>query len=196
MKIAGVQAFPVWVDNRTQLLVRVTTDEGIHGWGESGLTSRERAVMGAVEHYAEWLVGRDPMNIAAAVAGDVPQPVFRGRPCARRPRFRRSTSRCTISKGRRLAFRSGSCLAASSAISSIHLPPCDHRICSRSSNSPGPVWRRAGNASGCHAEDPAPESPTTYEPWESTDRDRRATRGRFAKRSARTPSSVSTITIG
>ncbi|MBV9538330.1 MAG: mandelate racemase/muconate lactonizing enzyme family protein, partial [Acidisphaera sp.] len=65
MKIAEVRAFPVWIDDRTQLLVRVTTDDGLHGWGESGLTSRERAVMGAVEHYAGWLVGRDPMNIGA-----------------------------------------------------------------------------------------------------------------------------------
>jgi galactonate dehydratase len=65
MKIKSVESFPAWVDNRTQLLVRVTTDEGLHGWGESGLTSRERAVAGAVEHYGQWLVGRDPMNIGA-----------------------------------------------------------------------------------------------------------------------------------
>ncbi len=65
MKITSITPIPVWIGNRTQLLVKVTTDSGLHGWGESGLTSRERAVAGAVEHYAGWLVGRDPMNIGA-----------------------------------------------------------------------------------------------------------------------------------
>ena len=65
MKITRVTPIPVWVGNRTQLLVRVDTDSGLHGWGESGLTSRERAVAGAVEHYGSWLAGRDPMNIGA-----------------------------------------------------------------------------------------------------------------------------------
>ncbi len=65
MKITSITPVPIWIANRTQLLVKVTTDSGLHGWGESGLTSRERAVAGAVEHYAGWLVGRDPMNIGA-----------------------------------------------------------------------------------------------------------------------------------
>jgi galactonate dehydratase len=41
----------------------VETDEGIYGWGESGLSSRELAVVGAVNHYREFLIGRDPMRI-------------------------------------------------------------------------------------------------------------------------------------
>ena len=32
------QALPVWVGIRNQLLVKVETDEGIFGWGESGLS--------------------------------------------------------------------------------------------------------------------------------------------------------------
>ena len=65
MKIAAVDSFPISVGGRTQLLVRVTTDHGLKGWGESGLSSRESAVAGAVEHYRSWLVGRDPTNIGA-----------------------------------------------------------------------------------------------------------------------------------
>jgi galactonate dehydratase len=65
MKITSVTPVPVWIGNRTQLLVQVKTDSGLHGWGESGLTSREQAVAGAVQHYAGWLEGRDPMNIGA-----------------------------------------------------------------------------------------------------------------------------------
>ena len=65
MKITRVLPYPVWVGHRNQMLVKVETDDGIHGWGESGLSGRERAVAGAVEHYAEWLTGRDPMRIGA-----------------------------------------------------------------------------------------------------------------------------------
>ena len=63
MKITAIRAYPVWVGIRTQLLVKVETDEGIFGWGESGLTGREKAVVGALEHFAEIVVGMDPFNI-------------------------------------------------------------------------------------------------------------------------------------
>ncbi|MEX0761322.1 MAG: mandelate racemase/muconate lactonizing enzyme family protein [Dehalococcoidia bacterium] len=65
MRITDVKAFPVWVGRRNQMLVKIETDEGIYGWGESGLSSRELAVEGAVKHYREWLVGRDPMRRGA-----------------------------------------------------------------------------------------------------------------------------------
>ena len=65
MKITAVIGYPVWVGIRNQMLVKVETDEGLFGWGENGLSGRERAVAGAVEHYAQWLVGRDPMRIGA-----------------------------------------------------------------------------------------------------------------------------------
>jgi galactonate dehydratase len=47
------------------MLVKVETDEGIYGWGESGLSSREMGVKGIIEHYREFLVGRDPMQRGA-----------------------------------------------------------------------------------------------------------------------------------
>lgn len=65
MKITAIHPFPVWVGIRNQLIVKVETDEGIHGWGESGLSGRERAVVGAIEHYREFLIGRDAMAIGA-----------------------------------------------------------------------------------------------------------------------------------
>jgi galactonate dehydratase len=64
-KIRDIQAFPVWVGHRNQLLVKVVTEDGIHGWGEAGFSGRERAVMGAVEHYREFLRRRDAMRIGA-----------------------------------------------------------------------------------------------------------------------------------
>ncbi|HVW94317.1 MAG TPA: mandelate racemase/muconate lactonizing enzyme family protein [Devosia sp.] len=65
MKITNIIAYPVWVGTRNQLLVKIETDEGVSGWGEGGLSGREKAVAGAVEHYREFLVGRDPMQIGA-----------------------------------------------------------------------------------------------------------------------------------
>ena len=65
MRITDIKAFPVWVGTRNQMLVKVETDEGIYDWGESGVSSRELAVKGVVEHYREWLIGRDPMQRGA-----------------------------------------------------------------------------------------------------------------------------------
>ena len=64
MKITDIIPYPVWVGHRNQHIVKVETDEGIYGWGESGLSSRELAVAGAVKHYREFLIGRDPMQIS------------------------------------------------------------------------------------------------------------------------------------
>ncbi len=65
MKIVAIRPYPVGVGIRNQLLVKVETDEGVSGWGESGLSGRERAVVGAIEHSREFLIGRDPMLIGA-----------------------------------------------------------------------------------------------------------------------------------
>ncbi|UJW84929.1 mandelate racemase/muconate lactonizing enzyme family protein [Devosia sp. SL43] len=65
MKITAIIPYPTWVGIRNQLIVKVETDEGIYGWGESGLSGREKAVAGAILHYREFLIGRDPMAIGA-----------------------------------------------------------------------------------------------------------------------------------
>jgi galactonate dehydratase len=62
MRITDVRPFVVRVGHRNQLLVKVETDDGIYGWGEAGLSSRELAVEGAIRHYREFLIGRDPMQ--------------------------------------------------------------------------------------------------------------------------------------
>ena len=65
VKISDVKAYPIWVGHRNQLVVKVETDEGLFGLGESGLSGRELAVVGAVKHYREFLIGRDPRHIGA-----------------------------------------------------------------------------------------------------------------------------------
>jgi galactonate dehydratase len=65
MKITDIKTYPIWVGQRNQCVVKVETDEGLYGLGESGLSYRELAVKGVVDHYREWLIGRDPMRIGA-----------------------------------------------------------------------------------------------------------------------------------
>ena len=65
MKITAIKPYPVWIGTRNQLIVKIETDEGFFGWGESGLSGRERAVMGALEHYERFVLGRDPFHIGA-----------------------------------------------------------------------------------------------------------------------------------
>ena len=65
MKITAIKPFPVWIGHRNQLIVKIETDEGFYGWGESGLSGREKAVIGAIEHFREFLIGKDPTAIGA-----------------------------------------------------------------------------------------------------------------------------------
>ncbi|PLS76836.1 MAG: galactonate dehydratase [Chloroflexi bacterium] len=60
MQISDIKSYPMWVGNRNQLVVKVETDEGVYGLGESGLSGRELAVMGALKHFREFLIGKDP----------------------------------------------------------------------------------------------------------------------------------------
>jgi len=63
MKITDVEAYPVWGGHRNFLFVVVDTDEGIYGVGEAGITGREMAVVGALEHFRPLLIGMDPGRI-------------------------------------------------------------------------------------------------------------------------------------
>ena len=65
MRIAEVKWFPVWAGGRNQMIVRIETDTGLFGLGESGVSGRELAVAGALRHYREFLLGRDPRRIGA-----------------------------------------------------------------------------------------------------------------------------------
>ncbi len=65
MKITDIRSMPVWAGHRNLFVLKIETDEGVHGWGESGVSGRELAVEGAVAHFREFLVGKDPMRIGA-----------------------------------------------------------------------------------------------------------------------------------
>jgi L-alanine-DL-glutamate epimerase-like enolase superfamily enzyme len=63
MRITDVTCYPVWGGFRNFLFVVIDTDEGISGVGESGLTGRELAVTGTIEHFKPLLIGQDPFRI-------------------------------------------------------------------------------------------------------------------------------------
>lgn len=63
MKIKGIQSFPIRVGQGSQLVVKVEADNGLYGFGASGLSTRELAVMGAIEHFTPFLLGKDPRAI-------------------------------------------------------------------------------------------------------------------------------------
>src|SRR5919199_228783 len=60
MKIASLELFPVpprW------LFLKVTTDEGLAGWGEPVVEGRAATVKTAVEELLGYLIGKDPFRI-------------------------------------------------------------------------------------------------------------------------------------
>ena len=65
LRISDIKSYPIWVGHRNQLVVKVETDEGVFGLGESGLSGRELAVVGAINHYREFLIGKDPRQLGA-----------------------------------------------------------------------------------------------------------------------------------
>ncbi|MEL6846595.1 MAG: mandelate racemase/muconate lactonizing enzyme family protein, partial [Bacteroidota bacterium] len=63
MKISNIKTYPTRIGGGSQLLVKVETTNGLYGWGASGLSTRELAVAGAIEHFRPFLLGRDPRQI-------------------------------------------------------------------------------------------------------------------------------------
>ena len=63
MKIAAIETYLVELGNRNMPLVRVLTDEGLHGIGEAFTVGPDLATVKAIEYFGEWLVGRDPLDI-------------------------------------------------------------------------------------------------------------------------------------
>jgi L-alanine-DL-glutamate epimerase-like enolase superfamily enzyme len=63
MKITNIETYSVWGGARNFLFVAVDTDEGISGVGEAGITGRELAVVGAIDHFKPLLIGQDPARI-------------------------------------------------------------------------------------------------------------------------------------
>lgn len=72
MKITALEPILAHIGSRNQLYLKISTDEGIVGWGEAGFSGREKAVIGMLEEFSQILIGQDPMN-----AGFIWQDLYR-----------------------------------------------------------------------------------------------------------------------
>lgn len=63
MKITDIKAFAVDCFRTNWVFVKVYTDEGIDGVGEATLEYKEKALLGALEHIKDYLLGKNPLNI-------------------------------------------------------------------------------------------------------------------------------------
>ncbi len=62
IRITDIKTFLVGL-GRNHLFVKVETDQGIHGIGESYSCGPDRATVAAIHDFKDWLVGQDPRNI-------------------------------------------------------------------------------------------------------------------------------------
>ena len=60
MKIAKIEQF---FPRHRMRLVKITTDNGLVGWGETTLEGKPKSTWAAVEELAEYFVGKDPLRI-------------------------------------------------------------------------------------------------------------------------------------
>ncbi|MGN0114220.1 MAG: galactonate dehydratase [Acutalibacteraceae bacterium] len=63
MKVTDIKTFTVDCFRTNWVFVKVYTDEGNDGVGEATLEYKEKALLGAVEHIKDYLVGQDPRDI-------------------------------------------------------------------------------------------------------------------------------------
>jgi galactonate dehydratase len=63
MKITNIKSYPVSdKEGRGYFIVKVETDEGIHGLGEVGIRGWGAAIEKAIEHLSHMAVGQDPFS--------------------------------------------------------------------------------------------------------------------------------------
>jgi galactonate dehydratase len=77
MRITGLSTVVVGAEMRNWVFVKVTTDEGLVGWGEATLEWKTRTVVGCVEDFETLLVGEDPRRVEHLFQMMVRQHFFR-----------------------------------------------------------------------------------------------------------------------
>ena len=56
MRITDIKSYPVWIGSRNQLIVKVETDQGIHGIGEAYSCGPDEATVATINDLsAGWL---------------------------------------------------------------------------------------------------------------------------------------------
>ena len=63
MKITEIKTYLASFSSRNRALIKVETDEGVHGWGEAYSIGPDLSVAPIVDYVATWLKGEDPRRI-------------------------------------------------------------------------------------------------------------------------------------
>lgn len=63
MKVTDIKTFAVDCFRTNWVFVKVYTNEGVTGVGEATLEYKEKALIGAVEHIREYLIGQNPLDV-------------------------------------------------------------------------------------------------------------------------------------
>jgi galactonate dehydratase len=63
MKIIDIQTLLVNIGGQNRVLVKVLTDEHLHGTGEAYCVGPDQATVATIHYFKDWLVGQDPQRI-------------------------------------------------------------------------------------------------------------------------------------
>ena len=63
VRITEFQTYLMWGDPRNWVFVKLSTDEGIYGWGEGTLEGKEETVRTAIHQLGQYLIGKDPIAV-------------------------------------------------------------------------------------------------------------------------------------
>ena len=63
MKISEVRVYTTWGDPRNWVFVKISTDKGLHGWGEATLEGNEETVAARVREFGAQLIGEDALAV-------------------------------------------------------------------------------------------------------------------------------------
>src|SRR5262249_24929789 len=63
MKIRDIETFLVNIGGQNRVLLRVLTDDHLHGTGEAYCVGPDEATVQTIRYFKEWLIGQDPHRI-------------------------------------------------------------------------------------------------------------------------------------
>ena len=111
MKVTDIKTFAVDCFRTNWVFVKVYTDEGVTGVGEATLEYKEKALIGAVEHIREYLIGQNPLDVEKHTHAIYRDAYWRGGAVLMSALSAVESVRCGIFSAKRLACRCTSCLA-------------------------------------------------------------------------------------
>ena len=63
MKITDIKTFLVGAGGRNRVYVKILTDQGLFGVGETYSAGPDEATVKVIEDFKSWLIGNDPRNV-------------------------------------------------------------------------------------------------------------------------------------